>query len=85
MMNIINGGQHADNPIDIQEFMVVPLGAGTFAEAVRAGAEIFQTLKKALSEAGHGTNVGDEGGFAPNLKSSTEAFDVILESIKKVG
>ena len=75
MMNIINGGQHADNPIDIQEFMVVPLGAGTFAEAVRAGAEIFQRLKKALSDAGQGTNVGDEGGFAPNLKSSTEILD----------
>ena len=85
MMNIINGGQHADNPIDIQEFMVVPLGADTFAEAVRAGAEIFQTLKKALSDAGHGTNVGDEGGFAPNLKSSTEALDFIVKSIEKAG
>ena len=85
MMNIINGGQHADNPIDIQEFMVVPVGASTFAEAVRCGAEIFQTLKKALSEAGHGTNVGDEGGFAPNLKSSTEALDFIVKSSEKAG
>ena len=85
MMNIINGGQHADNPIDIQEFMVVPLGAGTFAEAVRAGAEIFQRLKKALSDAGHGTNVGDEGGFAPNLKSSTQALDFIVKSIENAG
>ena len=85
MMNIINGGQHADNPIDIQEFMVVPLGAGTFAEAVRAGAEIFQRLKKALSDAGHGTNVGDEGGFAPNLKGSTQALDFIVKSIENAG
>ena len=85
MMNIINGGQHADNPIDIQEFMVVPLGASTFAEAVRAGAEIFQRLKKALSDAGHGTNVGDEGGFAPNLKNSTQALDFIVKSIEKAG
>jgi len=84
MMNIINGGQHADNPIDIQEFMVVPLGAGTFAEAVRAGA-VFQRLKKALSDAGQGTNVGDEGGFAPNLKSSTEVLDFIVKSIEKAG
>ena len=85
MMNIINGGQHADNPIDIQEFMVVPLGAGTFAEAVRAGAEIFQRPKKALSDAGHGTNVGDEGGFAPNLTSSTQALDFIVKSIELAG
>jgi enolase len=85
MMNIINGGQHADNPIDFQEFMVVPLGAGSFAEAVRTGAEIFQRLKRALSDAGQGTNVGDEGGFAPNLKSSTEALDFIVKSIEKAG
>ncbi len=85
LMNIINGGQHADNPIDIQEFMIVPVGADTFAEAVRCGAEIFQTLKKALSDAGHGTNVGDEGGFAPNLKNSTEALDFIVKSIEKAG
>jgi enolase len=85
MMNIINGGEHADNPIDIQEFMVVPVGAETLTEAVRAGAEIFQTLKKALSDAGHGTNVGDEGGFAPNLKSATEALDFIVKAIEKAG
>ena len=85
LLNIINGGQHADNPIDIQEFMIVPVGADTFAEAVRCGAEIFQTLKKALSDAGHGTNVGDEGGFAPNLKNSTEALDFIVKSIEKAG
>ncbi len=85
MMNIINGGQHADNPIDIQEFMVVPVGAETLAEAVRSGAEIFQALKKALSDAGHGTNVGDEGGFAPNLKSATEALDFIMKAIEKAG
>ncbi len=85
MMNIINGGQHADNPIDIQEFMIVPVGADTLAEAVRCGAEIFQALKKALSDAGHGTNVGDEGGFAPNLKSATEALDFISKAIEKAG
>ncbi|MCH7863912.1 MAG: phosphopyruvate hydratase [Proteobacteria bacterium] len=85
MMNIINGGQHADNPIDIQEFMIVPVGADTVAEAIRAGAEIFQTLKKALSDAGLGTNVGDEGGFAPALKSATEALDFIVKAIKGAG
>ena len=85
MMNIINGGQHADNPIDIQEFMIVPVGADTVAEAIRAGAEIFQTLKKALSDAGHNTNVGDEGGFAPALKSATEALDFIVKAIKGAG
>ena len=67
MMNIINGGAHADNPIDFQEFMIMPVGAPTFAEALRMGAEVFHTLKKALHDAGHNTNVGDEGGFAPNL------------------
>jgi len=85
MMNIINGGQHADNPIDIQEFMIVPVGADTVAGAIRAGAEIFQTLKKALSDSGHGTNVGDEGGFAPALKSATEALDFIVKAIKGAG
>ncbi len=85
MMNIINGGQHADNPIDIQEFMVVPVGADTVAEAIRAGAEIFQTLKKSLSDAGLGTNVGDEGGFAPALKGATEALDFIVKAIKGAG
>ena len=67
MMNIINGGAHADNPIDFQEFMIMPVGAPTFAEGLRMGVEVFQTLKKALHDAGHNTNVGDEGGFAPNL------------------
>ncbi len=85
MMNIINGGAHADNPIDIQEFMIMPIGAETFAEAVRYGAEIFHTLKKELSAAGHATNVGDEGGFAPNLKSADEALGFILKAIEKAG
>ncbi|MGH7080811.1 MAG: phosphopyruvate hydratase, partial [Acetobacteraceae bacterium] len=77
MMNILNGGRHADNPIDFQEFMIMPLGAGTFAEALRMGAEIFATLKKALAAAGHNTNVGDEGGFAPNLASADAALAFI--------
>ena len=85
MMNIINGGAHADNPIDIQEFMIMPVGAETLSEAVRCGAEIFQTLKKALSDAGHATNVGDEGGFAPGLKSATEALDFITKAIEAAG
>ncbi|MEO0547746.1 MAG: phosphopyruvate hydratase [Pseudomonadota bacterium] len=85
MMNIINGGEHADNPIDFQEFMVMPTGMDTFSEALRAGAEIFHTLKKGLSEAGHGTNVGDEGGFAPNIGSSREALDFIMKSIEQAG
>jgi enolase len=85
MMNIINGGAHADNPIDIQEFMVMPVGAATCADAIRMGAEIFHTLKKKLSEAGHGTNVGDEGGFAPNLKSADEALGFIMKSIEAAG
>ncbi|GGD03770.1 phosphopyruvate hydratase [Aquisalinus flavus] len=85
MMNIINGGEHADNPIDIQEFMIMPLGVETFSDALRAGAEIFHTLKKELSAAGHGTNVGDEGGFAPNLSSTNEALDFIMTSIEKAG
>src|SRR6202040_292578 len=75
MMNILNGGVHADNPIDFQEFMIIPLGAPTFAEALRMGAEIFHTLKAALKAAGHNTNVGDEGGFAPNLPSADAALD----------
>ncbi len=85
MMNIINGGAHADNPIDIQEFMVMPVGADTLADAVRVGAEIFQTLKKELSAAGHNTNVGDEGGFAPNLGSTRDALDFIMRSVEKAG
>ncbi len=74
MMNIINGGAHADNPIDFQEFMIIPVGMSTFAEALRCGAEVFHTLKKGLHEAGHNTGVGDEGGFAPNLKSADDAL-----------
>jgi enolase len=85
MMNIVNGGQHADNPIDIQEFMVQPVGAGTLADAVRMGAEIFATLKGALHAAGHNTNVGDEGGFAPNLKSADEALGFISRACEKAG
>ncbi|RCS24318.1 phosphopyruvate hydratase [Phyllobacterium salinisoli] len=85
MMNIINGGAHADNPIDFQEFMVLPVGASSMAEAVRYGAEVFHTLKKRLKDAGHNTNVGDEGGFAPNLKSAQAALDFIVESIEKAG
>lgn len=82
MMNIVNGGEHADNPIDIQEFMIMPVGAETCAEAIRMGAEIFQQLKKDLSAAGHNTNVGDEGGFAPALNSTVEALDFIMKAIK---
>jgi enolase len=85
MMNIINGGQHADNPIDIQEFMVMPVAAGTEADAVRIGAEIFAALKKALHDAGHNTNVGDEGGFAPNLKSADEALAFIAKACEAAG
>ena len=85
MMNIINGGEHADNPIDFQEFMIVPHGAETLAEAVRWGAEIFYTLKKGLHDAGLSTSVGDEGGFAPNIGSTTDALDFILKSIEKAG
>jgi enolase len=85
MMNIVNGGKHADNPIDIQEFMVQPVGAASIAEAVRIGAEIFQTLKKSLAEAGHNTNVGDEGGFAPNLKSADEALGFITKACERAG
>ncbi len=85
MMNIINGGEHADNPIDIQEFMVMPVGADSLAEAVRWGSEIFHTLKKGLSEKGLATAVGDEGGFAPDLASTRDALDFIMASIEKAG
>ncbi|HTO39617.1 MAG TPA: phosphopyruvate hydratase [Rhizomicrobium sp.] len=85
MMNIVNGGAHADNPIDFQEFMIMPVGAESFREALRTGAEIFHTLKKALSDAGHNTNVGDEGGFAPNLKSADEALTFVMRAIEKAG
>ncbi|HEX2560659.1 phosphopyruvate hydratase [Phenylobacterium sp.] len=85
MMNIINGGAHADNPIDVQEFMILPSGAETFAEALRMGAEIFHALKKALHDAGHSTNVGDEGGFAPNLASSQEALSFIMKAGEAAG
>ena len=85
MMNIVNGGVHADNPIDFQEFMVMPVGATTLAEAVRMGAEIFQTLKKALKDAGHNTNVGDEGGFAPGLASADEALAFVMRAVEAAG
>ena len=85
MMNIINGGAHADNPIDIQEFMIMPVGADTCSDAIRMGAEIFHTLKKRLSDAGHGTNVGDEGGFAPNLASADDALGFIMGAIESAG
>jgi enolase len=85
MMNIINGGAHADNPIDFQEFMILPVGAPTLAEAVRMGAEVFHTLKGALKKAGHNTNVGDEGGFAPNLPTAEAALDFIMQSIESAG
>jgi len=85
MMNIINGGAHADNPIDFQEFMIMPVGASSLAEAVRMGAEVFHTLKGALKKAGHNTNVGDEGGFAPNLPSAEAALDFVMQSIQAAG
>jgi enolase len=85
MMNIVNGGVHADNPIDFQEFMIVPAGAPTFAEGLRAGSEIFQTLKAQLKSANLNTNVGDEGGFAPNLKSAEAALDFVVQAIAKAG
>ena len=85
MMNIVNGGVHADNPIDFQEFMIVPLGAKSFAEALRAGSEIFHTLRAALKAGGYNTNVGDEGGFAPNLPSAEAALDQIVAAIEKAG
>ncbi len=85
MMNIINGGEHADNPIDIQEFMIMPVSAGNVRESIQMGAEIFHTLKKNLSDAGHNTGVGDEGGFAPNLNGTTDALDFIMKSIENAG
>lgn len=85
MMNIVNGGAHADNPIDFQEFMIMPVGAPSFAEGLRMGSEVFHTLKKALHDAGHNTNVGDEGGFAPNLKSAEAALDFVMAAIEKAG
>ncbi len=85
MMNIINGGAHADNPIDFQEFMILPVGADSLRDAVRMGAEVFHVLKKELSAKGHNTNVGDEGGFAPGLNSASEALDFIMKSIEKAG
>lgn len=85
MMNILNGGSHADNKIDIQEFMVMPFGAETFSDGLRMGTEVFHTLKAVLKKKGHSTNVGDEGGFAPNLASNEEAIEVVLEAIEKAG
>lgn len=85
MMNILNGGQHADNKIDIQEFMIMPVGASSFSEALRMGAEVFHNLKAVLKAKGQSTNVGDEGGFAPNLSSNEEAIEVVLEAIEKAG
>jgi enolase len=85
MMNIINGGAHADNPIDIQEFMIMPVGADSCAEAVRIGSEVFQALKKQLKDAGHNTNVGDEGGFAPNLASTDEALRFVVKAVEAAG
>ncbi|MEM8740681.1 MAG: phosphopyruvate hydratase [Pseudomonadota bacterium] len=85
MMNIVNGGEHADNPIDIQEFMIMPVAAPSMADAVRMGAEIFHILKKELLAAGHNTGIGDEGGFAPNLSSAAEALDFIMRAIEKAG
>jgi enolase len=85
MMNILNGGQHADNKIDIQEFMIMPVGASTFSEALRMGVEVFHNLKSVLKSKGQSTNVGDEGGFAPNLNSNEEAIEVVIEAIEKAG
>ena len=85
MMNIVNGGKHADNPIDIQEFMIQPVSAGTVADAIRMGSEIFSALRQGLHDAGHNTNVGDEGGFAPNLKSADEALGFIMKACEKTG
>jgi len=85
MMNIINGGAHADNPIDFQEFMIMPVGAERFGEALRMGAEVFHTLKKMLKDAGHNTNVGDEGGFAPGLASARDGLDFVMKAIEKAG
>ena len=84
-MNIINGGKHADNPIDFQEFMIMPVGADTLADAVRVGSEVFHALRKKLHDAGHSTNVGDEGGFAPNLATADEALGYIMQAIEAAG
>src|SRR6187200_3258749 len=85
MMNIVNGGMHADNPIDFQEFMIMPVGAETFSEGLRMDVEVFQTLKKALHDKGLNTNVGDEGGFAPDLKSAEEALSLVMKAIESAG
>ena len=85
MMNVINGGAHADNPIDLQEFMIMPVGAPSFSEALRMGAEVFHALKRALKDAGHNTNVGDEGGFAPNLRSADEALGFMVKAVEAAG
>ena len=85
MMNVLNGGAHADNNVDIQEFMIMPIGAPSFAEALRSGVEVFHNLKSVLKKAGHQTAVGDEGGFAPNLRSNEEAMESLLEAIQKAG
>src|SRR5690606_20967993 len=85
MMNILNGGSHADNSIDFQEFMIMPLGAETFSEGLRMGTEVFHHLKAVLKSKGYSTNVGDEGGFAPNIKSNQEAIEIVLQSIEKAG
>ena len=85
MMNILNGGAHADNSVDLQEFMIVPYGAERFSEALRMGVEVFHTLKSVLKKRGYSTAVGDEGGFAPNLKSNDEALEVVLEAITQAG
>ena len=85
MMNVLNGGVHADNTVDFQEFMIMPVGAESFAQALRMCAETFHTLKKVLKDRGYNTSVGDEGGFAPSLKSNVEAVEVLLEAIEKAG
>ncbi|NEA99091.1 phosphopyruvate hydratase [Streptomyces sp. SID13726] len=85
MMNIVNGGAHADNPLDFQEFMIAPIGAATFAEAVRMGSEVFHTLRRSLLDAGHSVNVGDEGGFAPDLRTAEEALDFVVRAIEQTG
>ncbi|MDP6176148.1 MAG: phosphopyruvate hydratase, partial [Rhodospirillales bacterium] len=85
MMNIVNGGAHADNSVDFQEFMIMPVGASSFGEGLRIGAEVFHTLKKILQDENHTTTVGDEGGFAPNLKKDEEAIELILKAIEKAG
>lgn len=85
MMNIVNGGAHADNPLDFQEFMIAPIAAATFAEAVRMGSEVFHTLRRDLIAAGHSANVGDEGGFAPDLRTADEALDFVVRAVEKAG